>query len=166
MTLLNPIYANVSPLAPIPLLVKQLEPRIRLAVSRRAELVLVILDSEKAASCPGERATQITTAFANMGVTNCTVVLKHTRFENWLIADREALYSCPGLFPAASRLNYPKGRADSVDALRLLTTTMGNKVVYSKMRHPEKVLAHADIIRMRANSRSFNKFLRTLSRGG
>jgi len=91
------------------------------------------------------------------------VVLKISMFENWLIADPEALGGLAGLFEKVERIEKQvgKGRADSADALSLLKACSRERV-YDKVKGAMAICPRLDPIRAAGNSRSFRKFMKAL----
>lgn len=162
-TIMNPIHVPVDPQAPVPLLCSRLEVKVKHAQGRGAHRVIVLLDSEKRDICPGVRAREISLGLKARGLINFQVVLKHTRLENWLIADISAFQVQKKLFPRAEKVTYPRGNADEVNAQRLISSALAGGRSYSKIIHPQKILAHADVAVMLKNSASFDKFVRELS---
>jgi hypothetical protein len=161
--LINPIFADVDPLAPIALLCKGLSPRIKQAGSRGADRVIVLLDSEKNNICPGERAAEICRCLSGMVEEEVAIVLKHTCFENWLVADMSPFFAQPALFPEVARMKISAGSADVANGKRVIQSALGSRRFYSKMDHPCKILKGANVEAMRRQSRSFDKFVRTLA---
>jgi hypothetical protein len=160
--ILNPFFADVDPKCPVPRLCAGLAPRVKQPFARGASFVLVLLDLEDLDICPGARAIQIQNGLKQHVDGNVRVVLKRRCFENWLIADLDAIRSQVKLFPAAQRISYPPGQADEVDALQAVKDAAGRRSAYSKTYHPRRILAKASVETMAANSRSFSKFVRSL----
>src|ERR1044072_7634765 len=133
VVLLKPIHVSVDPRTPIPLLCKRLVPKINQSHARGANYVVVLLDSEDGYSCPGERAQQILRHLNRLCSRQLAVVLKHTKLENWLISDRSAFRAQRRLFPEYRKIEFARGRADEVDAERLITAAMGKSSDYSKI---------------------------------
>jgi Domain of unknown function (DUF4276) len=90
------------------------------------------------------------------------VVLKDMAFENWLIADIDAISTMSArysLSKAAIDAVAPD-KADRVNGYRwLMKATDGT---YDKKRDAKRILAAAQPSRIAANSRSFRRFLRVL----
>ncbi|MFC5060605.1 DUF4276 family protein [Actinomycetospora atypica] len=161
--LLKPIKANIPPMAPPPLIARRIETGVRLAGARGADRVVVALDSEDPHCCPGERSKIIRAELARICATEVSVVLKHCKLENWLIADLAALETCSGLFPNWANVTYPQGRADTADAYRMLSNATGRRDHYTKIKHAERLLRNCNVQTMASNSRSFSKFLKEIA---
>ena len=95
------------------------------------------------------------------------VVFKVSKFENWLVADPQALGSLPGLFEKVERIEkqVSKGRADAVDALGLLKACSKQRS-YDKPSGAVAICKQLDPVRAAENSRSFRKLLKVLGGSG
>ena len=87
-------------------------------------------------------------------------------FENWLVADPQALRELPGLFEQVERIErqVAPNRADSVNALELLKGCSKQKG-YAKVAGAVAICKKLDPMRAAINSRSFRKLLKTLGQG-
>jgi hypothetical protein len=88
------------------------------------------------------------------------VVVKDRMFENWLVADIEALKALRGRFRISRSVerSIDPNKADQVDALRILKSCVVRDS-YSKVRDSQQILARAAVASMGRNSRSFRRFL-------
>ena len=95
-----------------------------------------------------------------MNISDCAVVIKNRKLENWAIADLDALSSHPERFKvnAAARRAVEPNKADVIDAEELLKR-LCQKVEYSKVKDSERIFSIADPTRIALHSRSFRKFL-------
>jgi len=161
------LKAQVDPVAGLGKLVRGLMPSVRtLVLQRKANLVVVVLDREQQTGCPGNLGAKLRTALvAECGRENLTVkievVLKDRMFENWLVADVDALRSMPQRFsvPQTFANQVAPDRADRADATRLLKDAV-KKGSYDKVEDAKRVIGAAEPLRIAANSRSFRRFLR------
>ncbi len=135
----------------------------------RLNLIVLLLDLEDRTGCPGAFAQTLRQHFetrvVRMGLNvRVDVVVKVSKFENWLVADLACLSGAPRLFPDASRVAdaVPRGNADGVDALAILKRASGPRRSYQKVKSAEAICRHLDPGRAALNSRSFRRFLRVL----
>lgn len=163
------VKASVHPLGGMGKLVRGLMHSVRILVLQRGVgLVVVLLDREQRERCCGELAEELRSALkaecASEGLkVRIEVVLKDRMFENWLVADLEALRSSPKRFRLSSAMvkQVEPDRADAADGLKLLKGAT-QKVGYDKVDDAKLILAAADPLRMGANSRSFRRLLRVV----
>lgn len=157
----------VTPDAPAGVVGRQCADRAKVAMFDGADAVIVVLDREAQDGCCGTIAATITEAMLrhcqHLSQVTLSVVLKDRKFENWLIADLEALKSQPARYkvPASlTRLVVPD-KADKLDAERLLKqAVIGGQ--YEKKKDAERICKRVDIERLAAHSRSFRHFLHAL----
>jgi hypothetical protein len=90
-------------------------------------------------------------------------VVKNRTFENWVIADVEAVRGVRGRFTVSGgmRSAVEGGTADNVDALSLLKRAAQGDA-YEKVHDAQPILEGADVRRIASNSRSFRRFLRVI----
>jgi hypothetical protein len=159
---LNPIYADMQPKATPAQIVKAASPKLKLAIDRGAHKQVLLIDFEDRNECSCTFAQTLTATLRRFGFGDAVAVVKNRRFENWLIADPEALRALPARFAlnvAFINLVCPN-RADNVgDAERLLGRICRN-VGYNKREDPPRILQRASEVRIANNSRSFRRFLR------
>lgn len=130
--------------------------------AKGAESVIIVLDREARSQAPGRIAEQVYEAVArhcDFGF-DVDVVIKDRSFENWVIADVDALKAQRARFNVTTRLTNAvvPDRADSANALELLKqATIGSS--YDKRVDSARTLRKVRIERLAANSRSFRHFL-------
>jgi hypothetical protein len=142
--------------------------RFPLLIRRGADLVVILVDKESRPECTGELASLIAQEALQRlskiaSAIELRVVLKVTKFENWLVADPQAFRKLPGLYSKPQRIERQvvPGRADTVDAIQLLKDC-------SKLRQLDKTSDSVAICKVldpataARNSRSFDKLLRIL----
>jgi hypothetical protein len=138
--------------------------KIRLAARQGVDLVVILLDREVAAHCSGEHAKDIEhmVASANPGLPRVRVVLKDSTFENWLIADLEALRGQPGRYTVSEsmRKKIEPGKADGCDGYELLRAA--SKGAFHKVHDAVAICERLDPVRAAAHSRSFRHFLHVI----
>ncbi len=162
-----PLLAPMNGNYPVGQIVRQLSTRLKILAVRGVEHACVVLDREAADQCPGQLAQQIATSaqpcVQAAGLNGITVVLKDKMYENWLIADVDALQSLNGRFDVQphSLRQVSTGGADRVDAVALLKR-LTKKASYDKVADACRIVRVADPLRMGANSRSFRRFLRVV----
>lgn len=163
------VHAHIHPLGGIPKLVHRLIVPVKALVEqRRADKVVVLLDREQRRRCCGDIAHELKGALERecarqaIGVL-IEVVLKDRTFENWLVADPEALRKSPKRFDVKSSFvkQVEPDRADAADGLKLLKAAT-RKGGYDKVADGRLILSVADPLRIGANSRSFRRFLRVI----
>lgn len=166
-TLLAPLYADIQPFAPIPQIVGAVRTKLPILRGRRAERVLVLLDMESRAVCPGVWAGDLEAALnrdcTSSGIQQFYVVVKNSCFENWLVSDITALQRMPKRFSlsATTVRSIQPNKADRVNAQRILETAAQGDG-YSKTADAVRILSLAEPLAIAANSRSFRRFLRRL----
>lgn len=91
------------------------------------------------------------------------VVMKARMFENWLVADVDALKKKSGRFKVTSahESRIVPNKADSVDAVRILKNA-AIKSPYHKINDAVSLMAVFDPYKGAANSRSLRRLLRLL----
>jgi Domain of unknown function (DUF4276) len=163
--LMKPLRASVDPKAPIPVIVKGMSERVRLAIANGASSVVVLLDFEDLQTCAIKRAREMEALFQKAYPYKVFVVIKMRKFENWLIAAPSALECQPARFPGAALVRAAScpNKADSVaDAEETLKRATSRRS-YDKIRDSARIIQRADIGEMAANSRSFRRFLAVLN---
>ena len=139
--------------------------RPSLAVARSvSDKILVLLDREQQQRCPGHLADELERAFnKENGDGTVRVVLKDRTYENWLIADLDALRAHPGRFMVdnSAEKKIMPNKADSLNGLSQIKRMMRNGE-YSKTQDSERICRTADVRNMGQHSRSFRHFLHLL----
>ena len=157
---LRVMYADIQPLAPSPTIAKSCGKAVAQLCARGADLVVVLFDRKNRAECASDIAGEVQERLARQVDCGVAVVLKDRAYENWLVSDIDAIRVQPARYNLslnAERAISPN-RADRCDALAILKRAARSS--YRKVDDAEKIMAHADVQRMAANSRSFRRFLR------
>jgi hypothetical protein len=151
--------ADLQPFAPIGTIAKQCEATLRELFARRADRVVVLLDRETRNECPGALAAAVRQRLLSHG--DVLVVLKDRAYENWLLADLDALRASPARFDVseATRKRIEPNKADAADGVILIKRCI-NDGHYEKVNDSKRILESAEVWRMAAHSRSFRRFLR------
>lgn len=164
-TLLKPLKVNITPDSAARVIARECKARLLVASQLGARFAVLIIDREQQVECPGKRAAEIESAIADAKCTlSVRVVLKDRKFENWLVADLEALRKQPRRFQVTAsmvRLVEPN-KADRCDGERLLGRAV-RKGEYSKVSDSKKILAQTDLRRASSHSRSLRHLLHVLS---
>lgn len=164
-SLLRPLYADMQPRAKPGQIVRAASPKIKILQQRGATKILLTIDLEDDSQCPTAFSKAIKDALKAQNMPDVEVVIKKYCFENWLIADLDALESLPGTFRLTDRI---KGRikASGADAERkpldLLNAVRLGDRRYHKATDGMSIAKNFDALRAATNSRSFRRFLRVL----
>lgn len=159
-TFLRVVRADIQPTAPFGAMARACKPRLVELEGRRADRIIILVDREQRVECPGEFAVALGRSAQTMVDTKVGVVVKNRCFENWLIADLDALGCQPGRFrvSASMKRRVTPNKADLIDALpEIKAAVLGD---YDKVADSERILANADVSRCALHSRSFRRFLR------
>ncbi len=156
------IKADIQPLAPFPVIARACCSAIGVFEGRGFDRIIILLDRKTRPDCPGEIARVLCSLLAGKASFPITVVVKDRCFENWLVADLDALAGQPRRFHLTSgrRRSVDPNKADSVDAAALMRAVVVGR--YDKVEDSKRVLSRAMPDRMARNSRSFRKFMREL----
>ncbi|WP_442929677.1 DUF4276 family protein [Micromonospora sp. WMMC250] len=161
------IKVAVTPDAPVGQVARQCAERARVAALAGADFVVVLLDREQQADCCGLIAESIRSGMLRyceaLNQIRLAVVLKDRKFENWLVADLEALRAQPARFNVTAALSrsVSPNKADSTDAeLLIKRAAIGSS--YDKRADAGRICRQMDILRAGANSRSFRHLLHVL----
>jgi hypothetical protein len=162
-TLLGPILVPMSGLVPPAAIAAECVSRTGILIAKRIDFFVVLLDRESNQSCCGKIASAIERELARAFDIRSAVVVKDRMFENWLIADLDALAASPGRFQISSALRrrVQPNKADGVVAAREIKAAVV-KGSYDKVADAKRILDRADPLRMAQHSRSFRKLLRTI----
>jgi hypothetical protein len=165
---LSPLVCDIQPFASPAQMAFAASKRFQILLAKGAESIVVLIDKETRPDCTVELVRAVErearTRLREISSTvDLQVVLKVSMFENWLIADPEALGGLAGLFEKVERIEKQvgKGRADSADALGLLKACSRERV-YDKVKGAMAICPRLDPARAAGNSRSFRKFLKAL----
>jgi hypothetical protein len=91
------------------------------------------------------------------------VVVKETKYENWLISDIAAIRRMPRRFQLSAQQirSIQPNKADNVDAVRILKrAAIGS--AYDKVRDAMRIMSYANPMNVAKNSRSFRRLLRLI----
>jgi Domain of unknown function (DUF4276) len=165
--IVRPLYCDIQPFATPAQMALAASKKFPILARSSVDLVVILIDKESRQDCTGRLASAIV-AEANRRLsdlgqdTRVCVVLKVTKFENWLVADPSAIRRLPGLFTTPERIERKvvSGRADQVDAIQLLKTCHRRR--FEKTSDAVAICKKLDPARAAQNSRSLDKLLRVL----
>ncbi len=162
VTLLNPLLADIQPYAPIGHAIRVCRPALVQLAARRVDEIVVLVYREERAECPGELAEDLRIGLQRCTSVSVAVVIKDRKFENWLVADPDALAAQHArcVLSQADRARIEPNKADSADAEAILRRTVRGE--YDKVADSKRILSEADLLRMAANSRSFRRMIRVM----
>lgn len=161
----RPLYADLQPKAAAGQIARKAISRVRMLRQRGAGRFILLIDREDREDCPPQMAAEIETALRRTpecrGI-DVHVVVKDRRFENWLIADPDALASLRARFRVskAFRKRVSPNKADAVADAEELLRRASVGPAYHKRHDPAKILGAVDVARAAGNSRSLRRFLR------
>jgi len=159
---LKPLKASLQPKAPTGAIARASLKRVLQLESRGAHQVVVLIDRENRDDCAPELAAAIRASLAASSPSSrVSVVVKDRTFENWLLADLDALRSQPQRFNVTRRTarEVSPDKADHVNAQDLISRSVVGGRGYHKVKDSQRILDRARIERMAANSRSFRRLL-------
>jgi hypothetical protein len=163
--LVKTLRAKVDPLAADAVIARSVRNELAILASKRVDIAVLLLDYEEGADCPGARAQRIENAIrANCGglVGQLFVVIKNTKFENWLVADVTAFAKLRARFTITDGVKREIQRgADSVDGLQILKRA-ANGEAYGKVRDSLRIAHTQQPLRIAHASRSFRRLLRVI----
>lgn len=158
---LKVLFAPYDPHAQPGRIVRECESRIRQFYARGYDLVLVLIDRESRRTSCSALAASLEQEFARADFRiPVQVVIKDRRFENWLVADLDALTQMTARFKVTKGMarEVKPDRADRVDAVRFLKrASLGDD--FGKVDDAKRIMKRADIGAIAQNSRSFRCFL-------
>jgi Domain of unknown function (DUF4276) len=159
--LFPPVLVPMNAEVPAAAIAAECAARVGILLAKGIDLLIVLLDREQNQDCCGATATKIEAELAKIVQVPTAVVVKNRTFENWLLADLDALAASPGRFNVTSALRkrVQPNKADNVAALKEIKATIV-KGSYNKVEDAKKILGKADPGKMRLHSRSFRRFLR------
>jgi hypothetical protein len=164
--ILKVLRAKVDPLAPPAVIARGIKPELSILASKGAHCVVTVLDYERGTDCVPDRARKIQNAILDAhvasGVAQFEVVLKNSKFENWLVADTDAIRRMPARFRLTpGQISSIDKRADDIDALAILKAAAQGST-YGKVRDSIQITRFAQPHKVAANSRSFRRMLRVI----
>ncbi len=167
----HPLYCDIQPHASPSQMALAASKRFPILLDQGADFIIILIDKENRQDCTVELVRAVEReALAHLveldPKARVQVVLKVSCFENWLVADPQALRDLPGLFEKIERIDrqVAPNHADSVNALKLLNGCSRQKS-YDKRQGALAICKKLDPERAAANSRSFRKLLKTLGYG-
>jgi len=158
----------VSPDAPPAAIARRCIPGVKIAAKLGATLIVVLLDRERQRACCGRIARTIQEeVYKTASVPDevaVEVVLKDRKFENWLIADLDALRAQPARFLVTNAIEQlvAPDKADKCDAESLIKRALRKSFSYDKTDDGFRVCIRMDVMKAAANSRSFRHLLHVL----
>lgn len=163
VSIINPLFASIEPKETPKQIAKAAESRIKILQSKQVDKIIMLIDLENLDTCPGDRASEIKNVFCNMAY-NVDVIVKNKCFENWLIADIDALEQLKNFKGAKNLKNKVNNKSDSLSALAELKNIkkINVKESYHKANDGFAISQKLDPLRIAKNSRSFRRFLRVL----
>lgn len=160
----RPYHADLQPKANPRVIATAARPVINQLKKRGVTKILIVIDLEDR-PCPLRFAQQLKGAFDEFydGV-EITPVIKHHCFENWMIADPDALRALRKRFKNVEIIEaaIKKNGADAVQDPLGLLDRCSIKTEYHKTIDPSRIAAQQDIDRLAVNSRSFKGFVKEL----
>lgn len=160
---MRPLKVNVPPDAPQATVATACLPQVRIACRLGAGVIVVLLDRERQTDCCGLIAEAIARNIclrAELGRAVVHVALKDRQFENWLVADPDALRMQPARFQVTAGFarKVGNGSADRCDAYPLLKSAVV-RGGYDKIDDADRICSRQDVRKVAATSRSFRHFL-------
>lgn len=165
---LAPLVCDIQPFASPAQMALAASKKFPILLAKRVDSIVVLIDKETRQDCTGElvqvveREARERLALHSTTV-SLAVVFKVSKFENWLVADPEALRALSGMFDNVERIEkqVSPNRADAVDAVGLLNAC-ARRHGYHKMDGAVAICRQLDPGRAAASSRSFRKLLKVL----
>ncbi len=158
LTILGPVKADMQPWATPEQIARAVAEKAPALLGRRVDLIVVLIDHEQRTHCSGQWAGTLVTAIrracGSPETCRYEVVVKDWCYENWLISDPNAFTNIKERFdPAHIRPESVNNKADRLQAQTILKAAAKAKHHdYNKSTDPARILAHADPLRMAANS--------------
>ena len=161
-----PLYCDIQPSAPPKQNALKIVEKAKLLVAKGAQHILVMYDKEQQHFCPrivaDELAQEVTNRLTSLGIKSLvSVVLKVRKYENWLIADCNALQQS-GRFNRVGKIRQQvyRNKADSVVDAAVLLGKHSISGSYDKKRDSIAITQKMNPMAVALNSRSFRRFLR------
>ena len=160
--ILTPVYANMQPKGPVGSIVKAVEAKMTL--HKQADLIVVLIDLEDLEECIIARAQALKMAFHQKGYSKVEVVVKNQQFENWLIADPEAISQLDRFHITTTfKKKVENDKADNVaNPVGLLSGLKKDGKTFHKTIDGTQIAKKLNIENAARNSRSLRRFLRLL----
>lgn len=163
-TVVKVLHADYDPCASPGRIVRACRSRVLQLVARQYDRVIVLVDREARTESPYMLARNLEAEFERAGLgIPVYVVIKDRKFENWLIADLDALRQLRARFRVTKGMaaKVEPDRADRSDALGLLKDAAKGGA-YGKVDDATRILQKAEISKSARHSRSFRCFLARL----
>lgn len=157
------LRADLQPYQQAGSVAKRCQPTLRVLEALGAELIVVLIDREQQDACAGALSRILSGKLAGRCQCPVEVVVKDRCFENWLVANPDALRRMPKRFQVGSglRRQVEPGMADHVDALKWLSrVVLGSE--YDKVQDGKRILEDFDVAAAARNSRSLRRLLRVV----
>ena len=159
--ILTPIFAPIEPKATPQQIVKAMEGRLKLL--SKANQIIVLIDLEDMDICPGDRANSLENYFFSKSYTNIKVIIKKRQFENWLLADPDAINGLKNFNVSEAFRRRVTGNADNIhNPIELLSNLKSDRKSFHKTKDGTAIAKEIDYLKVADNSRSFRKFLRVI----
>lgn len=161
LNITNPLFAPLQPKASAGQIVKSAEDRIHLLNRQKCDKIILIIDHEGNENCVIDWRKELEQEISKRGFKNVNVVIKVRQFENWLLADLEAIDSCKNFSVTKTLKNKVEhNKADHIrNPVAELSKIKNNKESYHKNKDSKAIAKNLDIDRMSLNSRSFRRLL-------
>jgi hypothetical protein len=162
--LAGPAYADIQPKASAAQIARAVLGKLKILQGGGAGAFVVLIDCEDPGRCPGVFAREIEHALAKLKWPGVHVVVKRLKFENWLIADVQALTKMRGRFRVsrAFEKRVSPNKADNVPDATAELGRLCQGTAYHKRKDPLEIAEHQEPGRIAENSRSFRRFLRVV----
>lgn len=162
--IIGPYFANMQPYSPPLAIARAAVKTMQMAETRGATEFVILIDREDNQVCPTDIARGLIQAFKKLGYP-VQVVVKNKTFENWLIADPNALASQRKRFKVSQtvRNRITPNKADNIDNAETILDQCAVKTPYHKRRDAIRICDNLDLTAAASNSRSLRRFLRLLN---
>lgn len=165
--ILKPLYADIQPYSRANLIARRVKPVIRTFARKGVSKVVILIDLEEWSECASDRAEEVEEAVRPVaeeaGVRHCSVVIKNSMYENWLVSDIDNILNLRSRFILSDRAKrqISRNKADQCNAVQILKAAAVRKD-YSKVNDAIRIMNGLDPYSAAQNSRSFRRFLRVV----
>ncbi|BBA71027.1 DUF4276 family protein [Geobacter sulfurreducens] len=162
--ILAPLYADLQPRATPQQIVRSALGKIQILVSKNANKILLLIDSDDRRQCGAEFARDINQALIVSGYPNAQAVVKIKCYENWLIADTDSIAKMKNRFKITSSFEHKvkPNKADNINDPEDLLNSITIRTRYKKGKDSVEISRYAEPDKIGSNSRSFRKLLNLL----
>ncbi|MEV8179010.1 DUF4276 family protein [Cellulosimicrobium funkei] len=147
------------------LIARAAEPSLKIAIAKRCDAYVLVLDREQRTERAGAIAATIKSEVERLGrwPFDVFVVMKDRAFENWLVADLNALRSQRARFTVTSAMarRVEPDKADRAPAIEMLEAASNGKS-YDKKGDGLNIARRMDVEAAARHSRSFRHLLHVL----